>query len=79
MNAAEFGTELGKLTERAVADGVVQRKMTFQEMIGILELQKLEVARHMQDLARLQMAQKNKLRIIPASGPLPPIPGGQFQ
>ena len=73
MNASEFGTELGKLVERAVADGVLKRKMSVEELAGCLELQKLEVARHFQDLARQAAAKMQQPRIIPFRGNLPPL------
>lgn len=75
MNASEFGTELGKLTERAMADGILKRKMTIEELIGMLELQKLELARHFQDIARAQARHANAGRIQIHRGPLPPLQG----
>jgi len=75
MNASEFGTELGKLVERAVADGVLKRKMSVEELVGCLELQKLEVSRHFQDLARAAAQNKRPTIVRPNGFNLPPAPG----
>jgi hypothetical protein len=72
MNASEFGTELGKLVERAIATGVMKRKMSVEELVGCLELQKLEASRHFQDMAR---AAANTIQIPRMGGRLPPPPG----
>jgi hypothetical protein len=41
MNATEFNTELGKLIERAVNEGVSVNNMTAHNVLGIIEAQKL--------------------------------------
>lgn len=68
MNLAEFNTELGKLVNRAMKEGVAARKLTPVEIIGSLEFQKAEIIRHFQDLARANQ----QPQIIPFRGPLPP-------
>jgi len=75
MNASEFGTELGKLVERAVADGVLKRKMSVEELVGCLELQKLEVTRHFQDLARAAAQKQRPAIVLPNRFKFPPAPG----
>lgn len=40
MNAAEFSTRLTKLINEGLQTGVVQRKMGFETMLGIMETQK---------------------------------------
>jgi hypothetical protein len=38
MNAAEFNTEIFKLCDRAIKEGVAERKMSFETAIGIMEV-----------------------------------------
>jgi hypothetical protein len=72
MNLAEFSTELGKLADRSMMEGVALRKMTLIDVVGVIELQKLEIVRGLQDMARAHAAKQNEIRIH-----LPP--GGKFQ
>jgi len=76
MNASEFGTKLGELVEQAMRDGVTKGKISLEEITGVLELQKLELARHFQDMARLRAAQTQQPRILRSRGiHLEPPPG----
>ena len=64
MNIAEFNTELGKLINRAVNEGVTPNKMGLDNLVGVLELQKADVIRFAQDLARAVAAQKAAQGIV---------------
>jgi hypothetical protein len=52
MNAAEFNTELGKLVNRAMKEGIAAGKMDPLQLVGSLEFQGGEIMRHFQDAAR---------------------------
>lgn len=69
MNNAEFNTELGKLVNRAMKEGIAAGKMDPTQLVGSLDFQKAEIIRHFQDCARA--AQQNP-QIIPFRGPLRP-------
>lgn len=71
MNAAEFNTELGKLCDRALREGVAARKMGPVEVIGILECVKADFLRAFQDLAR-KAARPERPIIYPPDGRIPP-------
>jgi hypothetical protein len=64
MNIAEFNTELGKLINRAVNEGVTPNKMGLDNLVGVLELQKADVIRFAQDLARADNARKAAQSIV---------------
>ena len=40
MNAAEINTEISKVIGRALNEGIAERKVAFETIIGILEVQK---------------------------------------
>lgn len=65
MNAAEFNTELGKLIDRAMEEGVMERKMGPIDIVGIIECQKADVLRNFQDLARQAAADRAPRLYLP--------------
>ena len=52
MNASEFNTELGKLVNRAMKEGIAAGKMDPLQLVGSLDFQSGEIMRHFQDAAR---------------------------
>ena len=78
MNVAEFSTELGKLINRAVNEGVTQNKMGMDNLVGILEMQKQDVIRWTQDMARAAAAKAQAQSIVlPGDRRFAPPNGGQ--
>jgi hypothetical protein len=67
MNASEFNTELGKLLDRAMREGVAQRKMGPIEVVGILECVKGDFIRNFQDAARAEQPARLYLPKRPGS------------
>lgn len=65
MNAAEFNTELGKLIDRAVKEGLAPGKMSPIEVVGIMECVKADVVRNLQDMARQAAAQQQPRLYLP--------------
>jgi len=67
MNNAEFNTELVKLVNRAMKEGLAAGKMDPAQLVGSLDFQKAEIIRHFQDIARAAQ----QPQIIPFRGPMP--------
>lgn len=72
MNNAEFNTELGKLVNRAMKEGIAAGKMDPTQLVGSLDFQKAEIIRHFQDCARMAEMQKGPLLHLPKRGPMIP-------
>jgi len=72
MNNAEFNTELGKLVNRAMKEGIAQNKMDPTQLVGSLDFQKAEIIRHFQDCARMAEMQKQPTILTPNRGPIIP-------
>ena len=64
MNASEFNTELFKLVDRAVKDGVGQRKMSFETLVGIMEVHKGSVLDWRKQIAMQAAIEANQQKII---------------
>ena len=73
MNLSEFNTELAKLVQRALIEGVNAHKLSHQEMVGSLRFHEAGVVRWVQDseMQRLAHAQ----RILVPRVKLPPNGG----
>lgn len=75
MNAGEFNTEIAKLVNRGLTEGVFKGKMTTAEMIGVLEITKNGTLQTIQNVVAAQ-AQKPPLIHLPPNGNrIPPQPG----
>ena len=68
MNANEFNAELTGLIGRAMAEGVTQNKMGVDSIVGILDLQKMEIIRWAQDMARAAAAKAQPTIHLPTNG-----------
>lgn len=71
MNNAEFNTELGKLVNRSMKEGIAAGKMDPTQLVGSLDFQKAEIIRHFQDCARAAQ----QPQIVPFRGGIPNPPG----
>ncbi len=76
MNANQFNIELGQLTNRAMNEGVMKGTLDATQLVGLIEMQKAEVIRHLQDMARIAAAAKQPVIHLPGTnGRLPQLPG----
>lgn len=78
MNASELNTELAKVIQRGIKEGFLNQKMTICEIVGIIELQKLDLVRWAQNMMQAQAAAQAPIILpSPINGRHMPPPPGQ--
>lgn len=65
MTAKEFGDELAELMNFAVVEGVHQGKISFSEIVGTLEMAKMDIHRHALKIAELNKKEQSPLILVP--------------
>jgi hypothetical protein len=69
MNASEFNTEFAKLVDRAMSEGIVPRKMSPIELVGIIDCVKCDLQRNFQDIARQAREKQQPTIFLPKRCP----------
>jgi hypothetical protein len=64
MNAAEFNTEIGKVVNRAMREGIAAKKLDVITVIGCLDWHRADITRWAQDMAALAAQQQKQNGIV---------------